>query len=1099
MSAILRSPFGRSARRLLVAIAFATLGIGSLRHADAQKILPPIRPFPPIPRIEIPKGEEEKPIQLTEMEVRAKIVGLNAEVTTTLTFLNPNSRILEGELVFPMPESAAVTGYALDIGGKMVDGVVVKKEKARMVFENEARRRVDPGIVEQIAGNVFRTRIYPLPVHGTRKVSIRSVVPLTVDTKGDAALHLPMPLGETISKLGIEIAVTQTPVKPVVGGFGNLRFESFENRWIAKTELQDAKPGEDLWVAVPQLPAQVSAIETTREGEAYFYASDLPALAKEAIRAKAPAHIGIAWDASGSRLGQTAKEIALVKEILALWPETKITLVIFRDAPEPAKVVGREELLKALEEAAYDGGTDLCALSKAMGKEEGVEQWLLFTDGVDTLSGALPDFGSRKVTAITSQTVAECELLRQVCGSSGGQLVNLQSMETPAAIDALLRPPVILQAVRGTGIAEVQEIGQVVRGRVGICGKLTAEATEIVLEYSDGHRSAPIKIEKRGAAEGDLLGAVWAGRRIAQLSVRPEENEAELVALGQRFGIVSPVTSLIVLENLDQYVRNDIEPPASLPEMRKQWAQIKSNQGKQQGVRETDKLQQVIAMWTARVNWWNGLEPKPVFMGSADATRGGSAGGGGALPSVDMSSEQLRRSVINAPAAPASAAAPAEARTMPKAAERNIDIENRNISPRITNAIETVAVPEKPSQPPGAAEASIAIKEWDPQTPYLRTIKQANASERYPAYIGCRKTNQSSPAFYLDCAEYFFRAGDREKAIRILSNLAELKMEDAGLLRVLAWRFQQAGELDHAIVILRKVAKMRSEEPQSYRDLALALAERGKARLAAGDISEAMALEQKVVLSHWDDRLAEIELFALEELNALIAWSQSQKWENPPTIPQLDEKLLKNLDEDIRIVMAWDADNTDVDLHVVEPSGEEAFYSHNRTSSGGLVSRDFTQGYGPEEYLIHKAKPGVYHVFAHYYGSHQTTLLGPVTITATVFTNFGRPSQKQEVLTLRLNEQREKAEIGSIRFKGAEGAVEANADKSDSLPADIRSLRVGQPKQEVLRLLGEPKKRKANELFYQAGPKQYVVRFSNDKVESVAELLPGGAEMILAQ
>lgn len=1095
MHAIPRSPFGLSANFILAVISFATLGIGSFRHARAQDAIPPIRPLPPIPpipRIEVPKGTaDEKPMRLTEMDVRAKIVGLNAEVTTTLSFLNPNPRILEGELVFPMPENAAVTGYALDIGGKMIDGVVVKKEKARVVFENEARRRVDPGIVEQIAGNVFRTRIYPLPINGTRKVSIRSVVPLTVDSKGDAALHLPMPLGETISKMGIEIAVTQTPVKPVVGGFGNLRFESFENRWIAKTEIQDAKPGEDLWVAVPQLPAQVASIETTRDGDAFFHMSDLPAPAKEPVGAKAPAHIGIAWDASGSRLGQTTQEIALLKKLLALWPESKITLVVFRDAPEPSKVVGREELLKALDGVAYDGGTDLCALSKAVAKENDVEQWLLFTDGVDTLSGALPDFGSHKVTAITSQTVAERELLRQVCASSGGQFLNLQSMEPPAALEALQRPPVILQAVHGKGIAEVQGIGQVVRGRVGICGKLTAEATEIVLEYSDGHRSAPIKFEKKGAAEGDLLGAVWAGRRIAQLSVRAEENEPELITLGQRFGIVSPVTSLIVLENLDQYVRNDIEPPASLPEMRKQWAAIKSSQGKQTGVSETDKIQQVIAMWTSRVNWWNGLEPKPVFKDGAAAM--GSTGAAFAI----------RRAQPEP--APATVPVPAEARAMPKAATAGVDVD-MNANPRISSVnraitaqSEAVGKDEKSLEQKGAAEASIAIKEWDPHTPYLRAIKVAGAAERYPAYLDWRKKNQGSPAFYLDCAEYFFRVGDREKAMRILSNLAELKMEDAGLLRVLAWRFQQAGELDHAIVILRKVSKMRPEEPQSYRDLALALAERGKTQLAAADLSEAMALEQRVVLGHWDQRLAEIELFALEELNALIAWSKSQKWEQPPTIPQLDEKLLKNLDVDIRIVMSWDADNTDVDLHVVEPSGEEAFYSHNRTSSGGLVSRDFTQGYGPEEYMIRKAKPGVYRVFAHYYGSHQTTLLGPVTITAKVFTNFGRPNQKQEVLTLRLNEQKENAEIGAIRFKGADGAVEANSGKSDTLPNDIRSLRVGQPKEEVLRLLGEPQKRKANEFLYRDGSKQYVVRFSNDKVESVAELLPGGAEMILVQ
>ncbi len=54
-----------------------------------------------------------------------------------------------------------MAGYALDIGGRMVDGVGVTKEKARVVLETEMRRRVDPGLVEHVRGNVFRTRIFP--------------------------------------------------------------------------------------------------------------------------------------------------------------------------------------------------------------------------------------------------------------------------------------------------------------------------------------------------------------------------------------------------------------------------------------------------------------------------------------------------------------------------------------------------------------------------------------------------------------------------------------------------------------------------------------------------------------------------------------------------------------------------------------------------------------------------------------------------------------------------------------------------------------------------------------------------------------------------
>lgn len=70
-----------------------------------------------------------------------------------------------------------------------------------------------------------------------------------------------------------------------------------------------------------------------------------------------------------------------------------------------------------------------------------------------------------------------------------------------------------------------------------------------------------------------------------------------------------------------------------------------------------------------------------------------------------------------------------------------------------------------------------------------------------------------------------------------------------------------------------------------------------------------------------------------------------------------------------RIVMAWDTDLTDLDLHgnyftalcvfvccsfahtVTEPSGEEVYYGNRFSRSGAMNSRDFTQGYGPEEYV----------------------------------------------------------------------------------------------------------------------------------------------------
>lgn len=58
-------------------------------------------------------------------------------------------------------------GYAVDIRGQMVEAVVCEKEVARKAFEQEVReKKAGPAMIEQLVGNAFKTRIYPIPANG---------------------------------------------------------------------------------------------------------------------------------------------------------------------------------------------------------------------------------------------------------------------------------------------------------------------------------------------------------------------------------------------------------------------------------------------------------------------------------------------------------------------------------------------------------------------------------------------------------------------------------------------------------------------------------------------------------------------------------------------------------------------------------------------------------------------------------------------------------------------------------------------------------------------------------------------------------------------
>lgn len=956
----------------------------------------------------------ETPMQTRELSIVAEVRGLYATVETTLVFHNPNGRDLEGELVFPLPDGAAVCGYALDIGGRMVDGVVVKKEKARVAFETETRRRVDPGLVEHVRGNLYKTRIYPLPADGDRTIRLTYFTPLAVSPSGDVALALPMPR-VPLAKRSVRIEVArdgETP--PTLGGLGDTAFAPFEAFWRVEKTEENVTPADDLLVALPSPSAQTIAMEKAADGkDTYFAISSVePASAPEATPPPAPAHYTILWDASGSRAEvDFEKEYAL---LAALPNNPSFTLFLFRNEVEeisaPADGTPNAEwLIAELKKVAYDGGTDFAKISCLEKSPEAADlrgETLLFTDGFDTLSEkAATPFASGPV-AIVSQSVADREALRQACG---GRLVDLQTMTSTEAAAAIVNPVRLVSGLEGEGVEAVEGIGQAAAGRVRLLGKLAKGISEasVRIKYSDGGLSEPFVLRAVDAHDGKVLATAWAAARINRLAPRADDNADDLLALGRRYGLVSPATSLIVLESLDQWVHHEIEPPKSWPEMREKYfdAMKARDDGDDPAEKALCHIENLERLWDARVAWWKDYKkglpskrPRP----------------GGASEDVQMEARAMSLSVNDA--APLMAMEVAEDAVMAGASGQMSE-------PRLAGARDDMARRAK-SGNGGAAAAAIQIKAWNPDVPYLKKIRKAKSpAARYKAYLKERAEWAQSPAFFLDCADAFLNADDPQLGIRILSNLAEMRIEDVPLLRVFAWRLQQAGALDMAIVQLRRIAALRPEEPQAHRDLALALIERGKARMDKGDINEAFELLQHVAFTPWHRHADSIPLFALEEMNALVVWCDAQKWrgDQAPAPAGHDnlfaDKFKQNLDLDLRIVMSWDADATDIDLHVIEPSGEEAYYAHNRTEHGGLVSRDITDGYGPEEYLIRKATPGPYAVKTKYFASHQQTVIGPSTVTATVFTDWGRPSQKQEVMTLRLDKQKETVEIGTVDFE----------------------------------------------------------------------------------
>lgn len=96
----------------------------------------------------------------------------------------------------------------------------------------------------------------------------------------------------------------------------------------------------------------------------------------------------------------------------------------------------------------------------------------------------------------------------------------------------------------------------------------------------------------------------------------------------------------------------------------------------------------------------------------------------------------------------------------------------------------------------------------------------------------------------------------------------------------------------------------------------------------------------------------------------------------------------------LRLVLSWDTDNTDLDLHVVTPDGEHAWYGNTVLKNSGALDMDVTTGYGPEIFAMPAPIHGRYQVYINYYGGRSETEL--TTAQLTLITDEGSVNEKQE-------------------------------------------------------------------------------------------------------
>ena len=111
---------------------------------------------------------------------------------------------------------------------------------------------------------------------------------------------------------------------------------------------------------------------------------------------------------------------------------------------------------------------------------------------------------------------------------------------------------------------------------------------------------AKITADERGVSSG-LARTIWANKKLNELETDPQVRDSDLIEHAKANQLVTDHTSLIVLEELEDYLEHDIRPPE---ELLKDWLKQRRDKQNQAERAQKDHLKEVVKLYKEWQKWW---------------------------------------------------------------------------------------------------------------------------------------------------------------------------------------------------------------------------------------------------------------------------------------------------------------------------------------------------------------------------------------------------------------------------------------------------------------------------------------------------------------
>ena len=720
-----------------------------------------------------------------------------------------------------------------------------------------------------------------------------------------------------------------------------------------------------------------SFVQKNLDGSVYFYANMLiDTKSQPKVWSK---NIGIIWDNSLSGLKRDhKKEIEFLGKLINQQKNLNIEVGLLNITLEKGKSFQIKngdwsELKKYLETIVYDGGTNY---SKINSTTLNADEYLLFSDGISSFGTNQFSF-HKPIYTISSSPISNFGVLKMIAQKDYGKFINLNENSVEKAFEQINQNNIQFLGIINNVAGEVYPMsGTEITQDFSVSGISQVANAKLTLMFGrNGKVDFQKELDLSKASQSFEISKVWAQNKISYLELNATQNKTDIEEIGKQFSIVTANTSLIVLENVADYVKYKINPPA---ELQNEYNQLMKQGFENKETRKADLVNNAIIKAKELKEWWKidfkpvkQKYPKPV----ADSTSVNEMLQG-IVPGVqaDMAEVSLER-LSDAEAEVVTAQGITRS-------QRSIGYANANVaSDKKMKEDESSFVPE------------IKMVNIKSDKEYMKLIEASK--NPYQTYLDLRKDYNETPSFYFDVASYFIQKKDKVTGLKILSSIADLGLEDAELYKMLAYKLKEIEEYQTELFITKKVLDWRPFDAQSYRDYALALQDNEQYQSALDNLYKVLTNDYSVEIANRDRDITEI---IVPEINNLISLHRKEL-----NLSEINKDIIVDIPVEVRVVMNWNKDMTDIDLWVTDPNGEKCYYGHRTTEIGGRNSEDVTQGFGPEQFMLKKAIKGKYKIATNFFGERQMSISGPTTISAEIYLFYSSGKQVKKMITFQNN------------------------------------------------------------------------------------------------